>query len=275
MAEVNIILERKDGEQFKFPVIPAEIEIAGATGNQTIETIKQGEVTVFGKRKLRTLNITSFFTANEAAPYCRTKGTEYKTPIECVKTLLEIQESEEPVRLITTGLEMKAFWATLENVAWSYQPGTKDINFTADIKEYRPYGQRVKRYETVVDVFNIKKESKVMEGAGGRREPTGWAIGDNVIADGVVYEDANGPAIISERPSDYLLKAWTIAQAETYKAVKEKTKTLQGKQAIIIDIVKTQTIAGVEMKTKAPYCIADAKTKERIGWVNEKQMKRN
>ncbi|MCQ2100994.1 MAG: hypothetical protein MJZ10_11885 [Fibrobacter sp.] len=276
--EVDIILERKDGKQFKFPVIPAEFEVAGGSGNQTIETIKQGEVTVFGKRKLRSFNITSFFTANEAAPYCRTKGAEYKEPIECVRELLEIQELEEPVSFITTGLDMKAFWVTLENVTWGYQPGTQDINFSADFKEYRPYGQSAKKYETVVDVFNLKKETKVLEGAGGRREPTDWAIGDNVVVSGLVYEDPTGPIkgllVIADRPSNYLLNAWTAAQAEIYKAMKTKEKILQGKQAVIIDIVKTQIVAGVEMKSGAPYCIADAKTKNRIGWVNGTQMAR-
>lgn len=275
---VDIILEKKDGEQFKIPVLPPEMEIAGGTGNQSIETIKQGEVTVFGKRKLRAFSIQSFFTANEEAPYCRTKGTEFKTPTECVKILLEIQESEEPVRFITTGLELNAIWVTLENVSWSYQPGTNDINYQADFKEYRPYGQRIKKYEVTKDVFNLTKETKALEGTGGRREPTSWAIGDNALATGKYYRTEGGPQleppVIASRPDKFLMNVWTKAAEETYKQASFKADSLQNKRVVIIDIIKTQTVAGIEVKSAAGYCIADANTKSRIGWVAESQLKR-
>ncbi|MBQ8035385.1 MAG: hypothetical protein IJ268_00165 [Proteobacteria bacterium] len=281
--DVNIILEGRT--RFKFPVLPETLEISGSAGNESIETIKQGEVTAIGNRKLRQFEIESFFTANEAAPFCRTKGEEYRTPAECVQIMTEYQEAKEPLKFITEGLNMNAFRVTLEAFSWAYLPGTGDISFTASFKEYRPYGQRAKTLDRAPDLFNTGTAQRTYEAAGGRREPEGWAIGDRVTVSGMYFQSPNGAKALlgamADMPTDFLAKAWTTALEATYRALSNRVMPLKNRKAVIIDIVKLQLVSTPldpltkkEIKSPYCYCIADIATQERIGWVAEDQMVR-
>ena len=284
MENVNIILEGKTA-RFTFPVLPETLEISGEAGNESIETIKLGEVTAIGNRKLRRFDIESFFTANEAAPFCRTKGEAYRTPTECVQIMAAFQEEKEPLTFITEGLEMNAFRVTLEAFSWSYLPGTGDIGFTASFKEYRPFGQRAKTLDRAPDLFQTGTAQRTYEAAGGRREPEGWAIGDRVIVSGMYFSSPNGAKALlgamTDMPADYMMKPWTTALELIYRALSNRVMPLSNRRAIIIDIVKLQLVGTpldpltkTEIKSPYCYCIADIATQERIGWVAEAQMVR-
>ena len=275
MDGVTLKLERKEGDDrvFIFPVLPERLEIAGDAGNEAIDTIKQGEVTVFGNRKLRRFDIVSFFTANEAAPFCRARGTDYRTPEECVRWLLELQEAREPVWFIPEGLGTDAFWVSVESFKWTYAQG-HDIEYTLSLKEYRPFGQRAKTLTRAPDVFATGQE-QMLEGTGQRREPAGWAIGDRVTVSGMYYaSQAGDPAPLSrmaDMPARYLARPWSIAQEAEYKELSNTVQPLRAQRAVIID---TQMTGGRITKTPYPFCIADIATQERIGWVAESQMTR-
>lgn len=285
MEKVNLRLERKDGEDkaFTFPVLPPELEISGDGGNESIDTIKQGEVTVFGNRKLRRFDITSFFTANEAATYCRTKGAEYRTPEECVRWIKALQENKEPVWFIAEGLDLDAFWVTVEAFRWKYTTG-RDIDYTISFKEYRPFGQKAKTLNRAPDVFGTG-ERMTYDSAGQRREPSGWAIGDRVLVSGMYYSSPNGARAMlgdmADMPERYMARPWSAPLEIAYRALSNRITPLKEQKAVIIDVWKTQMVStGLEEITKAEikspfcYCIADLATQERIGWVAESQMTR-
>ena len=285
--EVSLKLERKAGDAkdktFIFPVLPEELEIKGDSGNETVETIQKGEVTVFGERKLRTFEIAGFFTANENAPFCRTKGEDFRTPEECVAWIGRLQEAGEPVWFIPEGLGIDAFWVTVESFAWKYIPG-HDIEYVAGFREYRPFGQRAKTLNRAPDIFGTG-ERKTYESTGERREPTGWAIGDRVIVSGMYYRSPNGlPAPLGDiaaMPADFMTRPWSLPLELTYRAMADRPEPLKAQRAIIIDIIRTREerspIDGVPhtvARSKYGYCIADLATQERIGWVAEDQLTR-
>jgi hypothetical protein len=285
MDNVNLKLERKDGDDktFIFPVLPEELEVSGDGGNESINTIKQGEVTVFGDRKLRRFDIVSFFTANEAAPFCRAKGEQFRTPEECVNWIKALQEVHEPVWFIPEGLELDAFWVTVEAFRWKYATG-KDIEYSISFKEYRPFGQRAKTLNRAPDIF-ATGERKVYESAGERREPTGWAIGDRVLVSGIYFSSPNGARAMlgnmADMPERYMARPWSAPLEASYKALSHRVTPLKAQRAVIIDIVKTQMISTpfdaltkTTIKSPCCYCIADSATQKRIGWVTKDQMTR-
>lgn len=285
MEQVTLRLERKEGEDktFTFPVLPGELEISGENGNESVDTIKQGEVTVFGNRKLRKFDIASIFTANPNASFCQTKGEEYRTPAQCVNWLKAIQDAKEPVWFIAEGLELDAFWVTIEAFRWKYAAG-QDITFSVSLKEYRPFGQRAKTLDRAPDVFN-EGERKTYSSEGMRREPAGWAIGDRVTVSGAYFSSPNGARALlgqmADMPKRYMARPWSATLEAQYMALTSNVSPLKAQKAIIIDIVKWQMIStGLEEITKTTvkspyaYCIADAATMQRIGWVTESQMTR-
>lgn len=285
MEDVVLKLERKEGEDktFIFPVLPEKLEFSGESGNESIDTIKQGEVTVIGDRKLRRFDVESFFTANEAAPFCKTKGEEFRTPEECVRYIKALQAEKEPVSFIAEGLDIDAFWVTIEAFKWTYN-STRDIDYSISFKEYRPYGQRAKTLDVAPDVFGTG-ERRTYESTGQTREPTGWAIGDRVLVSGMYYSNPNGAMAMLgdmlDMPERFMAKPWSAALELSYKALSNRIVPLVAQRAIIIDIWKTQMISTpFDELTKTTitspfcYCIADLSTQLRIGWVAEAQMTR-
>lgn len=286
MEQVTLRLEKKEGDDraFTFPVLPEELEISGEAGNESINTIKQGEVTVFGDRKLRRFDIESFFTANEAAPFCKTKGKDYRTPEECVRWIKALQEEKKPVWFIAEGLDLDAFWVTVEAFKWKYNAGTGDINYTLSFKEYRPFGQRTKTLNKAPDVFGTG-ERMTYDSAGQRREPSGWAIGDRVMVSGMYFSSPNGARAMlgdmMDMPARFLARPWSAPLELEYKAISNQITPLKAHRAVIIDVWKTQIVSTpfdelTKTTIKSPfcYCIADLATQERIGWVAEEQMTR-
>lgn len=274
MEKVTLKLERKTGEDrtFIFPVLPEKLEISGESGNESIDTIRQGEVTVIGDRKLRRFDIESFFTANEAAPFCRTKGADYRPPEECVRYIKALQAAKEPVSFIAEGLDMDAFWVTIEAFRWTYD-STRDIGYTLSFKEYRPFGQRAKTLDVAPDIFGTG-ERREYESSGQKREPTGWAIGDRATVSGMYYSSPNGQKAMlgdmADMPERYMAKPWTAALEDTYRALSNRITPLKSQKCVIIDIWKTQENG----KSAYGYCVADISTKQRIGWVAAEQMER-
>lgn len=277
---VDIFLETRTGEKFQFPVLPAELKLSGASGNQSVDTIKNGEVTTFGHRKLRTFEIEAFFPVDKTPSFVRTKD-DFLTPEQCVAQMSAYQEAREPLKFITTGLGMNAFWVSVEAFSWRHGAGGGDVNYSLSLKEYRPFGNRAKTLDKLPDLFDLGAEQKVYEGAGGIREPAGFAIGDRVQVSGVYFSSPNGARAIWDAPADFLTRKWSVAQEAVYKAITTRVEPLKNRRCIIVDVVRSsfiQTPAAIPVQdvlpNSSPYCVADISTRRRIGWVSESQLSR-
>lgn len=134
--------------EFRFAVLPAEYEL-GSTSNNTTENINAvGEVSLIGKRNLKTISLASFF---PAANYDFCQYSTFPKPLECVEIIEKIKE-KGVVRLIITGTQIN-MECTIESFVWGQNDGTKDINFTLELREYR----RIKVYAEKKKEVTAKK----------------------------------------------------------------------------------------------------------------------
>lgn len=153
----------KQGETaFRFPVIPAayEISLVAENTNASINTI--GEITLLGKRKLKTIPLTSFFPERYES-YC--DYSDFLSPWECVK-LIEAMQEKGIVQLTITETEINMY-CTIEAFTYGHQDGTGNIDYTLEFKEYRkPSVLSVNKKEIVSEniiVPDTKRESKQIE----------------------------------------------------------------------------------------------------------------
>lgn len=122
---------KQDDLKYRFPILPSEYEIINDSNNTQVNVHALGEINLLGKRKLKNISFSSFF-PSQLYPFCQ--YTNFINPKETVALIEKIQNNGV-LRLIMTGIIN--IECTIENFTWSENDGTKDINFTLDLKEYR------------------------------------------------------------------------------------------------------------------------------------------
>lgn len=152
---MEIWLKQEDIE-YRFAILPQEYKMTSESNNTQVIVHTLGEINLLGKRKLKNISLSSFFPAQKY--YC-CQYSSFPTPEESVRLIEKMKEKGE-LRLIMTGTEIN-MECTIESFTWGENDGTKDINFTLELKEYR----RVKLFskETIsekVEVAVTKRESK-------------------------------------------------------------------------------------------------------------------
>lgn len=123
----------KGSKKVRIPVLPSEYTVSSSQNNQTVNVIGLGEVTLKGKRGLRSVSFSSFFPKHYAADYCET--TRMKAPRKYVEAIEKLKRAGA-VKLIITGTQIN-FRCTIESFEWGENDGTGDINYTLTLKEYR------------------------------------------------------------------------------------------------------------------------------------------
>lgn len=147
----------------RFPVLPSEYELSSENNNQTVDINAYGEVALLGKRKLKTLSLSSFFPAKKQT---FTTGTYFVKPQDYIKTMQYFRD-HAPFRCIITGSKAVNMLCTIESFAWGENDGTGDVTFTVELKEYRkPSIKKVKKKrskqgkKTKISVKKATKTSK-------------------------------------------------------------------------------------------------------------------
>ena len=124
------------GIQLRLPVLPPEIAVATANGTERSTLQEIGEVILGGKRKLRTLAISSYFPARYDSN-CSYRAIP--SPAVAAAQLQSWCENASKIRLlITGGIVSVNMLVLLEQVTITMgkQPG--DVAFSMEITEYRP-----------------------------------------------------------------------------------------------------------------------------------------
>lgn len=140
---------KKNGIGFRLPVLPSSFEVTSPQLNETVTLVTGGERTLIGKKGLRTITLQSFFPAQNYE-FCQFKVT--KKPYEYIKKLESWKGS---ILILTiTGTNIN-FPCTIENLTYGENDGTKDVNYSIELKEYIPL-KTIKKEKQIENEFTGK-----------------------------------------------------------------------------------------------------------------------
>jgi len=283
-SNIDIYLETTNGLKYQLPVLPGDIQIASNSGNESVQTIALGEITILKRAQLKSLTIESFFPGHDCYPFARCRGKTFKSPNEYISGFDRVQKYAEPMKLTITGIGLDAFWVSIETFSVTHGRND-DIQYSLSLKEYRPYGQTAKMLERIEQLYDFKvDDGELSEGTGQKRQPANFAIGDRVIVNGDYFANSYGVVPILDSPANFLMQPYSASLAAIWANRKDlgMRESLNERRCIIVDreMQKYKTydvpVAGdVSIPSELnlyPFCVADLGTRETIGWVSEKQM---
>ena len=121
-------------ERLVLPVTPWKYQVTTAQDNKTVDILDTGEALIFGNPKLKRLKFSCFFPAlNHKYPFV--VGAELETT-EIIALLEKWKTSKTPVRVIITDSSINLQMA-IESFNYSEKDGTRDIDYTLNLTEYR------------------------------------------------------------------------------------------------------------------------------------------
>ena len=132
---MEMYLKKDDKDIFRFPVLPSAINVQDYAITNDSNITGLGDVTVFGGKGLRTIEISSFF-PNPKRKYRFVNYTDYPKQYDCVTKIKKWMDKGEVLRFIVTGTEIN-FQVRITDFEYSEQDGTRDVYFTINLKEYR------------------------------------------------------------------------------------------------------------------------------------------
>lgn len=119
-------------EVMQLPVNPGEVEFTESQNNQKITLLNIGEANLLGHRGLVTGSLSSFFPATGSS-FRRYADRE---PIEYIQTLKKWKTGMRYIRVIIGDSDFNLAM-TIDKLAWKYREGSRDIEYTLDLSEYR------------------------------------------------------------------------------------------------------------------------------------------
>ena len=124
----------KGDDTIRFPVTPSEVvcETSASIVNENVNDL--GPVSLFGGTELKTIPISSFFPSKEYQ-FCTYYG--FPQPYECVKMIEEWRAAGKQIRLIITSTPIN-MPVLIESFEWGERAGTRDVEFTLNLREYKP-----------------------------------------------------------------------------------------------------------------------------------------
>ena len=132
---MEMYLKKDDKDIFRFPVLPSAINVQDYAITNDSNITGLGDVTIFGGKGLRTIEISSFF-PNPKRKYRFVNYTDYPKQYDCVTKIKKWMDKGEVLRFIVTGTEIN-FQVRITDFEYSEQDGTRDVYFTINLKEYR------------------------------------------------------------------------------------------------------------------------------------------
>lgn len=128
---MEIWLKQND-KNFRFTIVPPEYELSSESNNTQVVINALGEINLLGKRKLKSITLSSFFPAQN---YYFCQYTSFPPPQESV-AIIEKMKNNGVLHLVMTETPINMD-CTIESFVWGENDGTKDINFSIEFKEYR------------------------------------------------------------------------------------------------------------------------------------------
>ena len=148
---------KKGKEKVKLPFLPDSYEIQSPQNNETLVTANGTEITLIGKRGLRTISWSSWFPKGK--PNYIVSSSYTGKPMSYIRKLGKMKG--EIVKLMITGVINCQ--ATIESLTYGQNDGTGDIYYTIELREYKSpeTKNKSKKTQEVVD----KKSNKAKKPA--------------------------------------------------------------------------------------------------------------
>ena len=123
----------KNGDKsIQLPIKPASFQVSFENTHQTVNVQTRGDVTILGKKGLKTFALESFFPAHDYpfADYKKDRG-----PWEYVKEILSWQE--DPIQLVITKTKINKT-VIIKSFEYGEEDGTGDVKYSLTMEDYRP-----------------------------------------------------------------------------------------------------------------------------------------
>lgn len=169
-------------EVLQLPVPPSEFTIQKGTQVNVVNIHQIGEISVIGKGKLATIEISSFF-PKQAYSFCQYSG--FPEPYECIKLIEKWVASGKPIRLIITNTNINLA-ASIEKLSYGERDGSGDVYFSLSLKEYRFIKTAVDGV-TASSTSNRPVEKKTAKKYTVQTGDTLWLIAKKMYGDGSKY----------------------------------------------------------------------------------------
>lgn len=124
------LLQEKD--KFQLPITPELFEVVKGKTNTIVNLCNVGEINIWGNSKLDSINISSFFPAQD---YYFNNYKDVLAPYDCVALIEKFMNLGQVRLLITETNVNKIFY--IENFNYSEKDGTRDVYYTIEFKEYK------------------------------------------------------------------------------------------------------------------------------------------
>lgn len=126
---------KTDSIQFRFPIVPQQIEVTRAHKVDTDHLANGSEISIYAGRELIRTSLSSHFPSDKDRTYL--DFLDFPDPEECIRIIEEIASSKGEIRYIVTETEVN-IPVRITSFKRGLQDGSGDIYFTLDIVEYIP-----------------------------------------------------------------------------------------------------------------------------------------
>lgn len=121
-------------DKIRFPILPSSFKVATSQQNTSETVHRKGEVNLLGEKTLETIEISSFFPAQEYS-FCQYKGFN-TNPYYYVEKIKGWKEQKITPQFIITGNANINMTMSIESFEYGEDDGTGDVAFTMNLKEY-------------------------------------------------------------------------------------------------------------------------------------------
>ena len=189
MADVRLYIEYRNSHQVMLPVNPEKLEITSPGTNSTTNIVNLGDINLLKPRGLCTLSFESFIPSREDAGSYVIKDANLQPSDFYVKFFQAIQEQQEPINFVVSGLNISIKMA-VESFKYWWEGQDPDMHYGLSLKEYRDYAIK----EVSSRLRSSKRKTRSLALFTFRRANTAKkvAVGSKVIVNGRLYASSYG-----------------------------------------------------------------------------------
>lgn len=207
--EIHISTSIKD---IRLPVLPESFEVSDKQNNEVVTVQTTGEVNLIGKTGLRTVDITSIFPAQE---YLWSDVHDAEKPYEYINQLKAWKDAGTILSLHVTDTNIS--WnVSIEELKYSENDATGDVNYTISFKEYRSVAGRITK-KTATTKYTVKSKDTL-------KKLAYKYLGATKYSSTIYTQNKNA-----------IEKAWTKYRNKKNKEIKAYNRKHSKKKALIKD----------------------------------------